>query len=324
MRGNYSAQAQSSQWTKILLGLGALIFVVLIIKFMSSRGGESVETASASLHLADTTSSAQITTGENKQKDVNANTPLSTLDFIEVKNGTAQVALLTNPKNTINLNTGSKLRYLGQTADNKSQFRVENKDIWVQSDTADMTFDLIGVTLIPSSTTVMNVSKNELFTTITVLQGSATVNLNGSIQEITAGKQLNYSSLKTLTPEDIASRIAPVNPDTLSSDWMKLNGAGAYSTATTSDTTTTSNTGTSTGSLIIFESPTDESTVQAKTIGVTGRVLSPNVSRVIINGVPATVDPAKQTFSLSNVSLTTKENNIVYRTYDVSGTMLSK
>lgn len=170
MRGNYSDSAQSTQWTKILLGLGALIFIVLIIKFMSGGSSESLETAAASLRLPDTTSSAQITTGENKQKDVNANTPLSTLDFIEVKNGTAQVALLSNAKNTINLNTGTKLRYLGQTPDNKSQFRVENKDIWVQSDTADMVFDLIGVTLIPASTTVMNVSKNELFTTITVLQ----------------------------------------------------------------------------------------------------------------------------------------------------------
>lgn len=324
MRGNYSAPDQSKQWTKILLGLGALIFVVLIIKFMSSGGGESLETAAASLRLPDTTSSASITTAENKQKDVNANTPLASLDFIEVKNGTAQVGLLSNPKNTINLNTGTKLRYLGQTSDNKAQFRVENKDIWVQSDTADMTFDLIGVTLLPASNTVLNVSKNELFTTIAVLQGSASVNLNGSLQEIVAGKQLNYSSLKTLTPEDIATRIAPVNPDTLSSDWMKLNGAGAYSVASTTTAATTTTTATSGGSLIIFESPIDESTTDGKSISVSGRVLSPSVARVIINGTPATVDPAKQTFAIANVALTAKENNIVYRTYDVGGGLLSK
>lgn len=319
MRGNYSAQTPSTQWTKILLGLGALIFVVLIVKFMSAQSSESVENAAVSLRLPDTTSSAQITTGENSQKDVNTNTPLSTLDFVEVKNGTAQVVLLSNAKNTINLNTGTKLRYLGQTNDNKSQFRLENKDIWVQSDTADMTFDLIGVNLTPSSTTVMNISKNELFTTITVLQGSATVNLNGSLQEITAGKQLNYSSLKTLTPEEMAARIATVNPETLGSDWMKLNGASAYSAAvpTTSGTTITTNNGT--GSLIIFESPIDESTVESKSVSVSGRILSPSVSRVVINGSPATVDPAKQTFTLASVTLTAKENNLVYRTYDAAG-----
>lgn len=321
MRGNYSAQTPSTQWTKILLGLGALIFVVLIVKFMSAQSSQTVENAAVSLRLPDTNSSAQITTGENSQKDVNANTPLSTLDFVEVKNGTAQVVLLSNSKNTINLNTGTKLRYLGQSNDNKSQFRLENKDIWVQSDTADMTFDLIGVNLTPSSTTVMNISKNELFTTITVLQGSATVNLNGSLQEITAGKQLNYSSLKTLTPEEMAARIASINPETLGSDWMKLNNASAYSSATptasTSGTATTTNNGT--GSLIIFESPIDESTVESKSVSISGRILSPSVSRVVINGTPATVDPAKQTFTLAGVSLTAKENNIVYRTYDAAG-----
>lgn len=67
------------------------------------------------------------------------------------------------------MNVGTKLRYLGEES-GKSNFRLENKDLWIQSDTASMSFDLVGVNLTPSSTTVMNVSKNELFTTITVLQ----------------------------------------------------------------------------------------------------------------------------------------------------------
>ena len=63
MRGNYSNSATSTQWTKILVLLGALIFIVLIIKFMSS-GGESLENAAVSLRLPDTTSSASIMTSE--------------------------------------------------------------------------------------------------------------------------------------------------------------------------------------------------------------------------------------------------------------------
>lgn len=328
MRGQYSSpQSQSVLWTRILLWLAALILIILIGKFVGGgSSGASLETAAASLRLPDSTSSAQIIDADNQQKDVNANTPLATLDFIEIKNGTGQVSLLSNAKNTLNLNTGTKLRYLGQTTDGKSQFRLENKDLWVQSDTSEMTFDLVWVTLTPSSTTVLNVSKNELFTTITVLQWSATVTLSGSSQEIGAGKQLNYSSLKTLTPEDITSRIVPINPEALSSDWMKSNGATAYISSATlpGTTTTTTSSSTSTGSLILFESPVDESTVESKSVTVSGRVLSANVSRVVINNTPATVDPAKQTFTLGGVTLTAKENNIVYRTYDVSGTMLSK
>lgn len=326
MRGQYSStQSQSVLWTRILLGLAALILIILIGKFIGGSSSESIENAAASLRLPDSTSSAQIIDADNKQKDVNANTPLSSLDFIEVKNGTGQVVILSNPKNILTLNAGTKLRYLGPSTDGKSQFRLENKDLWIQSDTADITLDLIGVTLTPSSTTVLNISKNELFTTITVLQGSATVTLAGSSQEIWAGKQLNYSSLKTLTAEDISSRIVPVNPDALATDWMKSNGATAYiTTATAPGITATPSNNTSGGSLVLFESPIDESTVESKTVTVSGRILSANVARVVINNVPATVDPAKQTFTLAGVALTAKENNIVYRTYDVSGTLLSK
>jgi hypothetical protein len=319
MRGQYQ-NPDTNPWSKILIGLAVVIFVVLIGKFISGQG-PSLEDAAVSLRLTDASSNAQITSGDNDPKNVNANTPLSALDLVEIRNGTGQIAFLSNQKNILNMNIGTKLRYLGET-DGKSSFRLENKDLWVQSDTAGVTFDLIGLSLIPSSTTVMNISKNELFTTITVLQGSASLNLGGSLLEIVAGKQLNYSTLKALTIEDLTSRIAPINPDSLSTDWMKLNNASAY--VTTTPETTTSGTSSNTGGLILFDSPVDESTVETKTITVTGRVLSPSVARLVINGTPATIDPAKQTFSLGSVALNAKENNIVYRTFDVAGGLLSK
>jgi hypothetical protein len=286
-----------------------------------SSGGPSLEDASVSLRLTDTTSSAEITSDGDDPKSINANTPLINLDLVEMRNGTGQIAFLSNQNSLLNMNTGTKIRYLGES-EGKSNFRLENKDLWVQADTGMVSFDLVGVALTPSSNTVMNISKNELFTTITVLQGSASLNLAGSLLEITAGKQLNYSTLKTLTIEDLTTRIADINPDLLSTDWMKLNNASAYVTTKPVETTT-STLGTG-GGLIIFESPVDESTVEGKSITVAGRVLSPNVGRIIINGTPATIDPVKQTFSLGSIELTTKENNIVYRTFDVAGGLLSK
>lgn len=323
MRGSYQAQNNTNPWPKIILGLAVVIFGVLIVKFIMGSG-PSLDEAAVSLRLTDVTSTAIITANDNDTKSVNANTPLSPLDLIEVRNGTGQIAFLSNQKNSLNMNTATKLRYLGETPEGKSQFRLENKDLWVQSDTSTVVLDLIGVSLTPSSMTVMNVSKNELFTTITVFQWSATLNLGGSQLEIVAGKQLNYSALKTLTIEDLTTRLTAINPDSLTSDWMKLNNASSYVLATTPTTTSTTATAGVNGGLILFDSPTDESTVEWKTISVTGRVLSPTVSRVVINGTPATVDPAKQTFSLGSVELTAKENNLVYKTYDVGGTLLSK
>lgn len=168
MRGQYQNPSDNNPWSKILIGLAVVIFVVLIAKFIGGQG-PSLEDAAVSLRLTDASSNAQIVSGDNDEKNVNANTPLVALDLVEVQNGTGQIAFLANTKNILNMNVGTKLRYLGEE-NGKSNFRLENKDLWIQSDTASMAFDLVGVNLTPSSTTVMNVSKNELFTTITVLQ----------------------------------------------------------------------------------------------------------------------------------------------------------
>jgi hypothetical protein len=261
MRGSYQTQNNTNPWPKIILGLAVVIFVVLIVKFIMGQG-PSLDEAAVSLRLTDATSTATITASDNDSKDVSANTPLASMDLVEVRNGTGQIAFLSNQKNTLNMNTATKLRYLGETPEGKSQFRLENKDLWVQSDTATVTLDLVGVALTPSSMTVMNISKNELFTTITVFQGSATLNLNGSQLEIVAGKQLNYSALKTLTIEDLTTRLTAINPDSLTSDWMKLNNAASYIIATTTTTTPSTTTSGVNAGLILFDSPTDESTVE--------------------------------------------------------------
>jgi len=78
---------------------------------------------------------------------------------------------------------------------------------------------------------------------------------------------------------------------------MKINNAAAFVTVAAPENNGTLSSLTS-GGLILFDSPVDESTVETKSITVTGRILSPSVGRVVINGIPATIDPAKQTFSL--------------------------
>lgn len=305
----------------------AFIFIVLIVRFVSGGWEPSLDEAPNSLRLTGTQSNAAIINGSGDEKSVSGNTALSALDLIEVRSGTGQVAFLGNEKNLLNLNTGTKLRFTGVEQDGKSGFRLENKDLWIQADTAAMNIDLVGTIISPASLTVANVSKNELFTTITVLQGSVTLNLSGSLLEIPAGKQLNYSTLKALTIEELTSRITDINTESLSSDWMTTNGAGAYVANTTNPSgTTTGSTSTTptTGSLILFESPLDESSTDAKSVSVKGRILSPTVSRIVVNGTPATVDPATQTFSIASLALTAKENNLVYRTYDVGWALLSK
>jgi len=152
------------------------------------------------------------------------------------------------------------------------------------------------------------------------------VSIEEKTLEIAAGQQLNYSTLRTVTYDDLSSRIAPINPETLATPWMTLNGASSYSTPLTNTSTTTStSTATTVGTgFIAFESPLDESTVESKTLTVSGKILNPAVARIVINNLSAVIDPIKQTFVLKNLTLTNYENNLIYRTYDATGTLLGK
>ena len=245
MRGDRNSSSSSTPpWTTILIVIIALLFVVLIWRFVSGGSAPDLATAPVSLRMTDATSSAIITTQDKKEKTVQANTPLADLDLVEVKSGTAKLAFLNNDRNSLNLNTGTKIRYLGIGTDNKTQFRLENKDLWIQADTGDLSLDLLGVLVLPSSGSILNIAKNDLFTTITVLQGTVTVSVETKTLEMNAGQQLNYSTLRTVTFDDVSSRIAPVNPETLTSPWMSLNGASTYATALTTTTQTTPVTGT--------------------------------------------------------------------------------
>jgi hypothetical protein len=143
--------------------------------------------------------------------------------------------------------------------------------------------------------------------------------------EVVSGQQLNYSTLRTVTFDDLSARITPINPETLTSPWMSLNGASSYIITPDTTTKTPLTSATMTGSgLIAFESPVDESTVETKTINVSGKMLNSSVARVVVSNLPATLDPVKQTFTLKNLPLTNNENNLIYRTYDATGKLLGK
>ena len=113
MRGDRNGISQSTpSWTTALIGIIVLLFIILIWRFVSGGSAPDLTTAPVSLRMTDTTSSALIITQDKKEKTVQANTPLADFDLVEIKNGTAKLAFLNNDKNSLNLNTGTKIQYL--------------------------------------------------------------------------------------------------------------------------------------------------------------------------------------------------------------------
>ncbi len=86
MRGDRHSSVQSTPpWTTALIGVIALLFIVLIWRFVSGGSEPDLSTAPVSLRMTDETSSALLINENKKEKTIQANTPLADLDLIEVK-----------------------------------------------------------------------------------------------------------------------------------------------------------------------------------------------------------------------------------------------
>lgn len=319
MRGHYQQQ-NTHPLNRVFLGWIALIFILLIFKFLWGPGNP--DEAEVHLKFTDELSNAQIAIWDKEGKNHNQPTWISLNQSITQKNGTSQISLQTNPKNTINLNEWSKIVYEKKN-NGEYTFRLNNKDFWINVDTAILGFVIEDITIKPSANTIVNITKNDLFSTLSVFRGSLTITIDGQSLEVSSGKQLTfYSSNKSQTISDLEQKITLITQDNLESEWMRLNNASSYILKEEPTTNTSISTGE--GGLIIFDTLRDESTINTSTINITGRILNTTVARVTINGLPTNIDPAKQTFELTNVELKSSENNLVYRTFNVSWALLSK
>lgn len=240
--------------------------------------------------------------------------------MIVVEEGTATVSFASSGT-SLHLNVGTKLRYVGQES-GVNVVRLENKEIWSRVDSADVIYDLINYRILPSRNTVFNVSKNNLFTTITVLDGMVTIQDETYSGEVTTGQQIQIQSFKTL--EESFASVGLVSSDFRSSDWYTLNNGSQFE-GTPSDTdASSSTTASSSGSPLLFEFPQDEATVEASGVNVKGRILSSLVARININGQSAQIDYTTNSFSFEEIELTQKENNLVYRVYSSAGDLMYK
>ena len=57
--------------------------------------------------------------------------------------------------------------------------------------------------------------------------------------------------------------------------------------------------------------------VTTDTIDISGRTLSKEVHRIVINGKDATISRVNETFSVKSFPITSDMNDLVYRAYDV-------
>lgn len=304
--------------------------VILIFAQILFRGWDStpVERANVSYAYASpATGDAKVFIQKrgDKRDEVTTNSQVLENQLVQVDEGTGSFTLA-NSQTNIHLGTATKLRYLGQEGVNHV-VRLENKEIWTKVAEPDIKIDLVNYQVLPSSDSVFDISKNNLFTTITVLSGMVTVRNENYTGEITAGKQVQIQSFKTL--EESFASLALLSNEFRLSDWYVLNNGAQYETSAAQSNATTSGiaqsaTSRSSGAPILFEFPQDEATVESADIVIQGRILSTLVSRITIGSETAQIDYVNNSFVFPEMTLDQKQNELIYRVFSADGTLMHK
>ncbi|MGE4444109.1 MAG: hypothetical protein AB7E37_03910 [Candidatus Altimarinota bacterium] len=311
-----------------------IFFVVVIFIFILNYifGGDStpVETTGDNSSLSLTLSSPQTEayveyTGGNKSK-IEGDVLLYKSEKLQVASESVK---LSEEGVTFHLNRLGELRF-----NEDKTFTLYSSDLW--GDTKkDINIEMRYAKVKAISGSVFSLSQNEVASTIYVVSGTIEVqNLAGASTVLKKGEKLvimrNNANDKNA---DLALLKEVIDEYIKNEDWFLKNNGNFYlsqteESNTQTGTTQTGSTQVSTGggqqSYITFNNLFDDAEVSADKTDIIGTIVDDRVAIININGKSADVDTANKTFSIKEVSTSARVNDLVYKIYDSSSTLLYK
>lgn len=213
-------------------------------------------------------------------------------------------------------------------------FTLYSSDLW--GDTKkDINIEMRYAKVKAISGSVFSLSQNEVASTIYVVSGTIEVqNLAWASTVLKKWEKLvimrNNANDKNA---DLALSKEVIDEYIKNEDWFLKNNWNFYLSQTEESntqtwTTQTGSTQVSTWwgqqSYITFNNLFDDAEVSADKTDIIGTIVDDRVAIININGKSADVDTANKTFSIKEVSTSARVNDLVYKIYDSSSTLLYK
>ena len=225
---------------------------------------------------------------------------------------------------TITLNKIAELKYQAPNS-----YAFYSSDWWFDS-SDKLTIDMRYASITTWDNTIVSLTQNEAVSTIYVLAGTAKVtNLWGSNTSLIKWQKISISRQDAAKWDiDLASEKADIDSYFKSSDWFIENEW--YITLQQEDVTTNLENNTwslivwdSSGRYIQYDNLSDEITLSASSIDVTGTVISDSVSAFTIAWKQAEIS-SDRSFSVSWIPLTSAVTDLVVKVYDTNKNILEK
>lgn len=208
-------------------------------------------------------------------------------------------------------------------------FSLFSSDLWLNS-VSKINVEMRFATVSAGANSHISFSQNEMWSTIYLINGFAEItNLAWKSTVLANGQKITVSRLDA-NSEDVDLSLLKENIDDYfkQSDWFIINNWNSFikSDVNSDEETSTGSTDfVSSGSrLINITNLSDEANVSSDTIIVTWNYTDEEITKITLNWVPATINKELKTFKFENVSVSNRENDLVFKVYDDANDLLSK
>ncbi len=309
------------------------IFIVIIILYSvfswwddnttTTKASTEVSKSKVVVKLDDAESEAYIMSEKEDKKLISWTANLEPTQKLVVKEWTTTVEL--NWIGTFKLNKMWELEL-----DKNSQFKLTSSDLWIDAKKW-FTIDTIYTKVKVSAWSIISLNQNEALSTVYVISWSAEVSnlawkktLLWNLQKLTISNQ-------DASNKDVDLALSKDNIDDFfkNSVWYVKNNwdsflSGSLLSSSWSTWSTVSTWELVNSSSLELDDLRDEVVVSNSKISLSWKYYNDFVSSITLDWVKARLNTELKTFSFWTITLTKKENDLVFKLYDTDGNVISK
>lgn len=317
---------------KWIVGIGLIIAVFFLSRFF---GWETIEKQGNFLTVTpNTESSVYIKTSESKKRLINTSDKLYTTDYsVLVSTGSAN---LIGNQMSVSIDKGTELSYAGSGEENQ-KITLMSGHAWVESKgTLGIKMKNITASLLPWDIVLID-QTTQVYSKIYALHGNIAIQSGEKKYTLPVGKGIMIVQSDIINPEKTLESLSEDIGNSLdqmglfiahdgtnilkswlnaidTSSWETLSGWVVLSGS--------SSIGISSGKYIELTSPIDESTSPIASVIVSGKILSKDVKKIMVNDREALISPVDESFTIKDFALTSATTDLVIKAYDVWGNRL--
>lgn len=240
-----------------------------------------------------------------------------------------------NSQMKLDIDGNTELRYISSSS-SESTLSVPKGRVWINSKTSPITIELKNLSLRIQWEDIAFVEQNNAYSIVYAIKGASSISTSKGTYSLGAGNRIMIGASDLVSSESLSSLSWPIDESIMQNPVFTRNNGMIFLEQLKQKTATwligsgelSSTISGSSSSLwwhyITIEDPLDWSIAKTNSISIMGKILSKEVKRITINDKDASISPVNEAFIFQWFPTDKDINNIVYKVYDGSNSLLEK